>query len=71
MHKYDDTCRMPAIVPRDTERHPREAPIPAGTDPSGNASANDIPDVQIEEPIAAPPAAPPEDVDENPVDQTS
>ena len=45
---------MTATVPRDTERHPREAPIPAGADPSGNASANDIPDVEIEEPAAAP-----------------
>ena len=59
---------MPATVPRDTERHPREARIPAGTDPSGNASANDIPDVEIEEPLAAPLSEPPGN---RSVDQTS
>ena len=58
---------MPGTVPRDTERHPREARIPAGTDPSGNASANDIPDVEIEEPTAAPPSEP----HTAPLDQTS
>ena len=38
-HKYDDTCRLTAIIPRNTSSHPREVPIPIGKSNSGNASA--------------------------------
>ena len=46
-HTYKDDCRLTTIVPRNTSSHPREAPVPIGQDPSGNASAPDIPEVDL------------------------
>ena len=46
-HRYDDACRLTAIVPRNTSAHPREAPVPIGRDASGNASGQDIPEVEL------------------------